>query len=69
MTGNPQVLIASVPDGPLVADHFELHDGDIPVCDEGQVLCRTMAHHHRRRPACRPAGKRELCRERRRRAS
>jgi hypothetical protein len=43
MTGNPQVLIASVPDGPLEPDHFELHDGDIPVCEEGQVLCRTIA--------------------------
>jgi NADPH-dependent curcumin reductase CurA len=43
MTGNPQVLIAAVPDGRLVPDHFELHDGDIPECDDGQVLCRTIA--------------------------
>jgi NADPH-dependent curcumin reductase CurA len=43
MAGNPQVIIASVPNGPLAPEHFELRDGDVPECGDGQVLCRTLA--------------------------
>jgi NADPH-dependent curcumin reductase CurA len=40
---NRQVVIASVPDGPLRTDNFELRSGPLPECGPGQVLCRTVA--------------------------
>ena len=43
MPQNAQVLIASVPNGPLAAGHFELRETAPPDCGEGQVLCRTLA--------------------------
>lgn len=43
MSANLQVMVASVPDGPLAPDHFALHEGDVPECENGQVLCRTLA--------------------------
>jgi NADPH-dependent curcumin reductase CurA len=43
MAQNRQILIARVPDGPLVPDHFEARDAPAPVCTDGDVLCRTLA--------------------------
>lgn len=43
MSQNTQVLIARVPDGPLVPEHFEVQKSPAPVCGEGEVLCRTLA--------------------------
>lgn len=43
MPGNPRILIASVPNGPLEPSHFALDDGPMPECGDGQVLCRTLA--------------------------
>ena len=43
MPENTQVLIASVPDGPLQPDHFKVKTTAKPECGEGQVLCRTLA--------------------------
>jgi NADPH-dependent curcumin reductase CurA len=43
MAGNTQVLVAAVPDGPLDARHFAVHETEVPECGEGQVLCRTLA--------------------------
>lgn len=43
MTENRQVIIASVPQGPLRAEDFEVTSSEVPVPGEGQVLCRTVA--------------------------
>ncbi len=43
MPRNTQVIIASVPRGPLTSEHFEVRESDVPACGEGQVLCRTLA--------------------------
>jgi hypothetical protein len=43
MSQNTQVLIARVPDGPLVPEHFELQSSPAPACRDGEVLCRTLA--------------------------
>jgi NADPH-dependent curcumin reductase CurA len=43
MAQNTQVLIARVPDGPLAPEHFEVRDGPVPECGDGEVLCRTIA--------------------------
>ena len=43
MTSNTRVLIASVPNGPLGPEHFEVEEAAAPECGEGQVLCRTLA--------------------------
>jgi NADPH-dependent curcumin reductase CurA len=43
MPQNRQVIIASVPDGPLSPEHFAIRDADIPAPGSGQVLCRTVA--------------------------
>jgi NADPH-dependent curcumin reductase CurA len=43
MLQNTRVLIASVPNGPLAADHFEVRADAAPHCGDGQVLCRTLA--------------------------
>jgi hypothetical protein len=43
MERNTQVLVATVPDGPLEARHFALHETAAPECGEGAVLCRTLA--------------------------
>jgi NADPH-dependent curcumin reductase CurA len=43
MSHNTQILIARVPDGPLVPEHFETRNGPAPACGEGDVLCRTLA--------------------------
>ena len=43
MPNNTQVLIASVPSGPLAPEHFEVKTAAAPDCGEGQVLCRTLA--------------------------
>jgi NADPH-dependent curcumin reductase CurA len=40
---NFQVVIASMPDGPLEPSHFSFQSGPIPECGSGQVLCRTTA--------------------------
>ncbi len=43
MPGNRQVVIAALPAGPLAVSDFELRDGDVPPCGEGEVRCRTLA--------------------------
>jgi NADPH-dependent curcumin reductase CurA len=43
MTANRQVLIASLPSGPLKPGDFELRTAAVPSCGEGEVLCRTLA--------------------------
>jgi hypothetical protein len=43
MTTNQQVLIHQVPDGPLAREHFELAEAPAPKCDDGAILCRTLA--------------------------
>jgi NADPH-dependent curcumin reductase CurA len=43
MSQNTQVLIASVPDGPLAPHHFEVRAAAAPEYGAGQVLCRTLA--------------------------
>ena len=40
---NLQVVIASMPDGPLEPSHFSIESGPIPEPGSGQVLCRTTA--------------------------
>ena len=43
MSGNKQVVIASLPTGALAASDFEVRDGDVPPIGEGEVRCRTIA--------------------------
>jgi NADPH-dependent curcumin reductase CurA len=43
MSQNVQVLIARVPDGPLEVEDFVVAQAELPVCAEGEVLCRTLA--------------------------
>ncbi len=43
MAENRQVIIATLPDGPLDPANFELRAGAVPECDEGEVLVRTTA--------------------------
>ncbi len=43
MPQNTQVLIASVPNGPLTPEHFKIHVTEAPECTDGQVMCRTLA--------------------------
>jgi hypothetical protein len=43
MLRNTQVLIASVPNGPLGLEHFAVKEAEAPDCGDGQVLCRTVA--------------------------
>jgi len=43
MPQNTQVLIASVPNGPLSPEHFTMHVGEAPECADGHVMCRTLA--------------------------
>ena len=40
---NLQVVIASMPDGPLATSHFSVESGPVPEPEAGQVLCRTRA--------------------------
>ncbi len=43
MPENRQIMIASVPAGPLKPEHFELQRSPVPACGDGEVLCRTLA--------------------------
>lgn len=43
MPENRQVVIASLPTGPLSATDFEVRTAAVPLCGEGHVLCRTLA--------------------------
>ncbi len=43
MTDNRQVIIASLPDGPLAESHFELRVAERPEPRADEVLCRTLA--------------------------
>ena len=43
MSENRQIMIASLPRGPLQASDFELRRSSIPEVGEGKVLCRTLA--------------------------
>ncbi len=43
MAENRQIVIASLPRGPLQPSDFELRRSDVPGVDEGRVLCRTLA--------------------------
>ena len=43
MTENRQVMIASLPTGHLKPDDFDVRRGPVPVCGDGEVLCRTLA--------------------------
>src|SRR3954465_15440412 len=40
---NREVIIASLPTGPLAASDFEVRTSPIPTPADGQVLCRTLA--------------------------
>lgn len=42
-TEHRQVLIASLPDGRLRTENFEVRSAPLPVPGEGEVLCRTVA--------------------------
>ena len=43
MAQNEQVMIASVPNGPLEEKHFAVQQSSPPECPDGAVLCRTLA--------------------------
>lgn len=43
MTDNRQMIIASLPDGPLAEDHFELRVAEQPQPGPDEILCRTLA--------------------------
>jgi NADPH-dependent curcumin reductase CurA len=43
MPENRQVMIASVPQGPLRVEDFEVASATIPRPGEGRVLCKTLA--------------------------
>jgi len=43
MPENRQILIASLPTGPLTTDDFELTTADAPSAGDGEVLVRTIA--------------------------
>lgn len=43
MPTNRQMIIASLPQGPLAPSDFELREMPAPQPDEGEVLCRTLA--------------------------
>src|SRR5437763_4021251 len=43
MADNREVVIASLPKGPLAASDFEVRTAPIPTPADGQVLCRTIA--------------------------
>lgn len=40
---NIRVIIASMPDGPLVTSNFSVESAPVPELEAGQVLCRTRA--------------------------
>jgi len=40
---NREVIIASLPTGPLAASDFEVRTAPVPTPADGQVLCRTLA--------------------------
>jgi NADPH-dependent curcumin reductase CurA len=42
MAENRQVVIASLPAGPLAPEHYELRASEVPVPDDGEVLVRTL---------------------------
>ena len=43
MSENRQVLIASIPSGPLSQSDFEVRTAPVPAYGVGEVLCRTLA--------------------------
>ncbi|MBO0731645.1 MAG: NADP-dependent oxidoreductase [Acidimicrobiaceae bacterium] len=43
MNENRQLVIGSLPQGPLEEGHFELRTSEPPQPGEGEVLCRTLA--------------------------
>jgi len=43
MNENRQVMIKTLPTGPLQPDDFEVRTVPVPACGEGEVLCRTLA--------------------------
>lgn len=43
MSDNRQILVSTLPEGTLAAEHFELVSGPIPEPADGEVLCRTVA--------------------------
>ncbi len=43
MTDNRQMIIASLPEGPLAEGHFELRVAERPEPGAGEVLCQTLA--------------------------
>ena len=43
MPENRQVIIASLPQGPLAPEHFAVRTVAVPVPGDGEVLCRTVA--------------------------
>ena len=43
MAENRQILLASMPRGPLELSHFEASEGPIPKPGDGEVLCRNLA--------------------------
>ena len=43
MTENRQVVIATLPSGPLKVEDFEVRVSPAPAPGEGEVLCRTLA--------------------------
>jgi NADPH-dependent curcumin reductase CurA len=43
MPENRQILIASIPTGPLAESDYEMRTAPVPEPEEGEVLCRTLA--------------------------
>jgi NADPH-dependent curcumin reductase CurA len=43
MTDNRQVIIASLPEGPLAESNFEVRAAERPEPQAGEILCRTLA--------------------------
>ena len=60
MTDNRQVIIASLPDGPLAESHFELRVAERPEPRSGRGPVSNAGHHDRSGAARRVAGQRQL---------
>ena len=60
MPQNVQVLIASLPSGPLAPEHFELRESPVPDCGARPGAVQNARADDRRRPARRTARQREL---------
>lgn len=43
MAENRQMIIASLPEGPLQPDNFAMRSAEVPTPGDGEALCRTLA--------------------------